>query len=85
MLVDHFSSKAGKTAHGAKERIVVMAIFRCNWSSLMHRPTGAIGVQSLLHPYNSAFCVTSDSGFWAIITSNGSPYATGPLSCLSCL
>jgi len=23
--------------------------------------------------------------FWATVTSNGSPYATGPLSCLSCL
>jgi len=22
-------------------------------------------------------------GFWATVTSNGSPYATGPLSCLS--
>jgi len=30
------------------------------------------------HPSNLV-----DLGFWATVTSNGSPYATGPLSCLS--
>jgi len=49
--VGHFSSKAGKTAHGAKERIVAMAIFRCILvKSNASAYTGAIGVQSLLHP-----------------------------------
>jgi len=30
------------------------------------------------------FAVARRNAFWAIVTSNGSSYATGPLSCLSC-
>ena len=29
------------------------------------------------------FCEVWTCGFWATVISNGSPYATGPLSCLS--
>ena len=33
--------------------------------------------------HNKAYMYNHD--FWATVTNNGSPYATGPLSCLVCL
>jgi len=36
-----------------------------------------------LYVHSRKFCEVWTCGFWATVTSNGLPYATGPISCLS--